>query len=56
MVDYDKGKARDLLDWLGVRALPDFTKARWLGAGAGILLAALFVLALTQLGSSCFTP
>lgn len=50
MANDDKGKAKDLLDWLGARALPDFTKGRWIGAGVGVLLAGLFALALLAAG------
>ncbi len=39
-------KAKDLLDWLGTRDAPDFTKARWLGAGVGVVLLLLFAVAL----------
>jgi uncharacterized protein YjbI with pentapeptide repeats len=46
MADENNGKAKDLLDWLGVRDLPDFARARWIGAGVGVLLAGLFLLAL----------
>lgn len=50
MANDDSGKAKDLLDWLGARALPDFTKGRWIGAGVGVLLVGLFALALLAAG------
>ncbi len=37
---------KDLLDWLGLRAAPDFLRARPLGALFGVVLLALFLLAL----------
>jgi uncharacterized protein YjbI with pentapeptide repeats len=43
-------KPKDLLDWLGVRALPDFAKARWIGAGAGFVLLLMFLLAFVAAG------
>jgi uncharacterized protein YjbI with pentapeptide repeats len=50
MADEDNGKAKDLLDWLGARSLPDFARARWLGAGVGLLLLGLFLLAFGAAG------
>ena len=41
-----KPPPRDMLDWMGLRETPDWTRARWLGAGFGIALTLLFLLAL----------
>ena len=41
-----KDDPRDLMDWLGFRAAPNFARARWIGAGVSVLLSVLFVLAL----------
>lgn len=38
-----------LIEWLGFRQSPDFTKARMWGVAIGIALVALFVLALVAL-------
>lgn len=45
MAGQGKRAARDLIDWLGIRDAPDWTRARWLGAGVGVVLALLFLLA-----------
>jgi hypothetical protein len=44
MRDDDK---TDLPGWLGLRSLPDFTKARWLGAALSVVVIVLFVMAVS---------
>jgi uncharacterized protein YjbI with pentapeptide repeats len=42
-------QAGTVLDWLGFTPSPDWAKARWLGAGLGVLVLCLFGLALIAL-------